>query len=129
MQCYRDRRPTCYPRYCRTAIIAVLLSFSLIGYCLADGVTIAGLLGNPARYDGTHVVVSGVAADVRMRTSRAGNDYETFEVCDQQMNCVRVFTWGHPAVEEGAKITVRGTFSAVRHVGRYTFYNEIEADQ
>jgi hypothetical protein len=41
---------------------------------------------------------------------------------------VNVFTWGHPVVEEGHKLTVNGTFAAVKHVGRYTFRNEIDAD-
>jgi hypothetical protein len=42
---------------------------------------------------------------------------------------VNVFTWGHPNVAEGKQLTVNGTFEEVKHVGRYTFRNEIEADE
>jgi hypothetical protein len=42
---------------------------------------------------------------------------------------VNVFTWGHPQVAEGQKLTVNGTFDAVKHVGHYTFRNEIDADK
>jgi hypothetical protein len=42
---------------------------------------------------------------------------------------VNVFTWGHLQVAEGQKITVNGTFEAVKHGGRYTFHNEIDADE
>jgi hypothetical protein len=73
------------------------------------------------------VTVSGTAQFIRPRTSRRGNNYETFSLCEQA--CVNVFTWGHLQVAEGQKITVNGTFEAVKHVGRYTFHNEIDVDE
>ena len=85
------------------------------------------ILANPTKFDGKHVTVSGTAQYVRQKTSRRGNEYETFSLCDQ--TCVNVFTWGHPNVAEGKQLTVNGTFEEVKHVGRYTFRNEIEADE
>jgi hypothetical protein len=73
------------------------------------------------------VAVHGTAQFVRPKTSRKGNDYETFSLCEQV--CVNVFTWGHPLVADGKRLTVSGTFAAVKHVGRYTFHNEIDADE
>jgi hypothetical protein len=89
--------------------------------------TASQLLANPATYDGQHVTVSGTAQYVRPKTSRRGNDYETFSLCEQA--CVNVFTWGHPRINESSHLTVKGTFEAVKHVGRYTFHNEIDADE
>jgi hypothetical protein len=43
--------------------------------------------------------------------------------------CVNVFTWGHPHLDDGQRLKVNGTFEAVKHVGRYTFHNEIDADE
>jgi hypothetical protein len=94
---------------------------------LADETTVSQVLSNPTAFDGQHVTVSGAAQFVRPKTSRKGNDYETFSLCEQA--CVNVFTWGHPQIAEGHKLTVNGIFEAVKHVGRYTFHNEIDADE
>ncbi len=40
-----------------------------------------------------------------------------------------MFTFGRPHIANGEKITVHGTFAAVKHVGEYTFHDEIEADE
>ena len=42
---------------------------------------------------------------------------------------MNVFRWGLPNVGKGKQVTVGGTFAAVKHVGSYTFRNEIEADE
>jgi hypothetical protein len=94
---------------------------------LASQATVSQLLSNPTIFDRQHVTVSGTAQYVRPKTSRRGNDYETFNLCEQA--CVNVFTWGHPHIDNGQQLTVNGTFQAVKHVGPYTFRNEIEADE
>lgn len=95
----------------------------------AGSIGIVDLVKNPATYSGTHVDVSGSVANVQPKVSHAGHDYETFDLCDINGNCVRVFAWGHPALHEGDKIDVRGVFSETKRVGRYSFHNEIEADE
>jgi len=110
-------------------MLAVCACFLVLGAATAGTVSIADLLNHASAYDGSHVVVAGSVASVRPKTSRAGNQYETFDLCDTNGNCVRVFTWGQPALREGDKITVKGTFSAAKHVGGYAFRNEIEADE
>jgi hypothetical protein len=91
--------------------------------------SVSDLLASPSTYNDSHVVVAGSVADVEAKTSHAGNDYETFDICDVNGGCLRVFTWGHPVIHEGGKITVRGTFETTKRVGKYTFHNEIEADE
>jgi hypothetical protein len=112
------------------AFSTVLLTSWLMAtsiFALAAEVTISQILSNPAAFDGQHVTMSSTAQYVRFKTFRRGNDYETFSLCQQA--CVNVFTWGHPSVAEGKRLTINGTFQAVKHVGRYTFRNEIDADE
>lgn len=59
--------------------------------------------------------------------SRRGNAYSTFQLRDTAGDAVKVFTWGHPNIMTGDPVQVTGVFEQVRHVGRYTFYNEIDA--
>jgi len=93
----------------------------------AGTTTTAAILANPSLYDGKHVIVTGSVSTLRTKISGKGNAYETFSICDS--GCIRVFTFGTPStVQDGSRITVEGTFSAVKTVGQYRFKNEIEAD-
>ena len=56
-----------------------------------------------------------------------GNDYETFDLCDN--TCLKVFAWGHPGLQEGQSLSVSGKFDTVKRVGRYIFRDELDADQ
>lgn len=57
-----------------------------------------------------------------------GNDYTTFNLQDPSgCGAIKVFTWGHPAMNNGDHVRVEGTFETVHRQGRYTFYNEVEA--
>jgi hypothetical protein len=115
------------PRVAFLWVAAVVVATSV---AVASGtVSISALLATPSTYDGAHVVVTGTVSNVNPKTSRAGNEYETFSLCDANSNCVKVFTWGQPALNDGDRKTVRGVFSAVKHVGGYNFYNEIESDE
>jgi hypothetical protein len=107
----------------------LLVAYIAIGSTFAHAAeaTPSQLLANPSKFDGQHVTVAGTAQYVRPKTSRRGNEYETFSLCEQ--TCVNVFTWGHPNIAQGKQLTVHGTFEAVKRVGRYTFRNEIDADE
>lgn len=91
------------------------------------------LFKNQDAYDGQPVKVRGVlAADPRAKVSRRGNPYYTFTLMDPQTNDnVSVFSFGVPPsfLEGGAHVIVEGTYHTVKRVGRYTFYNEIEAER
>jgi hypothetical protein len=88
--------------------------------------TITQILGSPSVYDGKHIDVSGTVEHLEQKVSHKGNAYVTFALCSGQ--CIHVFGFGSPPISDGQPITVHGTFAAVKHVGSYTFYNEIDAD-
>ena len=112
----------------RILAVAAVLALPLAGALpsvAAD--SIDAIVASPAQFDGKHVVVTGSAKDVKQKTSRKGNDYETFELCQTQ--CLSVWTWGHPSVASGASVTVSGTFAADKSVGSFHIKNEIDADE
>jgi hypothetical protein len=87
---------------------------------------VAEIANNPAAFDHKMVTISGTPGEVSSRTSRRGNPYTTFRLSDQG-EAVKVFTFGTPAIKEGQRVEVRGPFQRVKHVGRYTFHDEIDA--
>jgi opacity protein-like surface antigen len=67
------------------ALLTKLSLFSLLvtaTSALAAQTTVSQILSDPAAFDGQHVTVSGTAQFVRPKTSRKGNDYETFSICE-----------------------------------------------
>jgi hypothetical protein len=114
----------CAMRFIRHFVaLAFLLSVATAALAVDD---IVAILKNPSAYDGRSVAVRGTVSQLRERISHRGNDYDTFKLCSS--TCISVFMFGRPAVADGKTATVHGTFSAVKHTGGYTFYNEIEAD-
>jgi hypothetical protein len=110
----------------KISFLTVALILCAIGRAHATTLAPGDLLAHDATYDGKAVAVAGTVSDFRSHVSHKGNAYVTFELCAS--GCIHVFEWGCPSIGEGQALTVHGTFSAVKHVGRYTFYNEIEAD-
>lgn len=90
------------------------------------GINIGDILENPDEYDGKRVTVSGEVVGIRARVSKAGNPYYTFTLRDQTGE-VKVFNFGQPVCVDGDTVAVVGTYAVEKHVGRYTFYNEIDA--
>ena len=88
---------------------------------------IADILANPANFDNKHLTVTGTIAKLAEKTSKRGNDYTTFDLCDT--DCIHVYSYGHPKLAEGQKLTVNGTFFADKHVGSYDYKNELDADE
>ena len=56
-----------------------------------------------------------------------GNDYTTVSLVGSLGESINVFIWGHSKIKEGRKAKVLGIYQKVKKMGRYTFYNEIEA--
>ncbi|HEY6326594.1 MAG TPA: hypothetical protein VIW73_08820 [Candidatus Cybelea sp.] len=109
----------------RFAIPAAIVGLLAALPTTSSAATIAQVLGSPSTYDGLHVDVRGTVAHLEQKTSHKGNPYVTFSLCSGQ--CVHVFGFGSPSLSDGQTITVHGTFAAVKRVGGYTFYNEIDA--
>jgi hypothetical protein len=103
----------------------ILLIWTLAAF--AEAVPPSQIVGNPTTYDGKHLTVSGSVRHVTAKTSRRGNAYETFDLCDN--SCVKIFAWGHRELREGQHLSVSGTFDASNTSGDYTFYYELDADE
>ncbi len=88
--------------------------------------TVGEVLGATDRFDQKIVTLIGTAEDVLPRVSRRGNDYTTFKLADTTGR-INVFSWGKLSIRSGERVEVRGVFQRVKRVGKYTFYNEIEA--
>lgn len=111
----------------KSSFLAAALILCAIGCAHATTLAPGDVLANGATYDGKTVAVAGTVSDFRSHVSHKGNAYATFELCASS-SCVHVFEWGTESRSEGRSLTVHGTFSVEKHVGRYTFYNEIDAD-
>ncbi len=104
----------------------LLFTFSLWAVVQQQDVPLEELLQNSEQYDGQAVSVVGTIQNYRERVSRAGNAYTTFRLEAEGVS-VNVFIWGHQGLSNGQKVRVQGIYQRVKRVGRYTFYNEIEA--
>ena len=93
----------------------------------AAATAIAAIVASPATYDGQQLDVTGTVGDVKTKTSKKGNPYTTYTLCDGGA-CIHVFTFGSPKLADGASLTVHGTFIAVKHVGTLTIKNELDVD-
>lgn len=90
--------------------------------------TASEIMRNPAYYSGRAVVVSGrVHALRQFRGISMGTPAETFMLCDG--TCVHVFRREHTPVREGDRVSVRGIFLAVHHIGRMDLRDDIEATE
>ena len=108
----------------------IWLGFSLLLVSVlasAAEVSVKALVTTPAHFDGQTVTIRGTAIAVKATVSKKGNPYTTFQVQDANGAAVKVFAWEHPAVKDGGSVEVAGVFHQVKRVGRYTFYNEVEA--
>jgi hypothetical protein len=113
-------RPIVYP------MIVAILSLIAGSMAAADvSVTPSALLARPSFYDGKHIAVTGKVQHVEERTPQSSSPYAFFELCDAK--CVRVMTWGHPAISDGQRLAVHGTFTKVKGPPGITFRSQIEA--
>lgn len=114
----------------RRTLAALLLAASAAAAWSQASVTIADLNRDPARWHQKDVRVTGKTGQIKPKTSKAGRDYTVFPLYGEAYgDKVSVFTWGHPALAQGQKVTVTGTFVKEKTVGPYTFTNEIEAEE
>lgn len=84
------------------------------------------ILGNPDRFDGQIVTMSGRLTNVQPRVSQRGNAYFTFELSDGRTS-ITVFKFGESPCRAGTTATVEGRFEKVKQVGRHTFRNQVDA--
>jgi len=95
-------------------------------------VKISQIINNPDKYHNQYISVEGYIQNIKQKISQRGNKYTTFSIFDNEGNSLKVFLWGWEGIEEqnikeGDKVEVEGKFQKIKYVGRYRFYNEIEA--
>jgi hypothetical protein len=111
--------------------ILLVLAFILWGnfsYAAIE-TTVQKILANRDSYDGQEVSVSGTVSRLKLKTLKGGKDYTTFSLMSESGGSLTVFVWGQSKLKQGQKVKVTGTYRKVKRVGRYTFYNEIEATE
>ncbi len=112
----------------RSAAVAVALLVLIVApFAAALDTTPSEILAHPDRFDRQPVTLSGKVTNLSERVSRAGNTYYTFRLSDGKTS-VKVFSFGQSLCRPGEVATVRGRFERVKHLGSYTFYDEVEAE-
>jgi hypothetical protein len=112
-----------------TFVLAMALVINEPFSCAAADDLICSIVKKPQDFDHKGVSLKGAPVNVKETTSRRGNDYTTFNLQDAAGCTVKVFTWGHPTVSACDQVNVDGVFETEHHQGRYTFYNEIQANK
>jgi len=72
------------------------------------------------------IEITGKVTEIDFKTSKKGSNYTLFYLEDEGDN-IKVFAWKHISLQEKDTVRVKGTFYKVKHVGKYSFKNEIEA--
>jgi RecJ-like exonuclease len=107
-------------------LLTTVLTFYV--YANAQVLTVSEIINNPDKYHLKTVQVKGEVLDVKHKVSKRGNPYTVFVLSDGKKS-LNVFTFGTPEINVGDKVKVEGIFYKVKYVGRYTFYNEIDASK
>jgi RecJ-like exonuclease len=107
-------------------LLTAVLTFYV--YANAQVLTVSEIINNPDKYHLKTVQVKGEVLDVKHKVSKRGNEYTVFVLSDGKKS-LNVFTFGTPEINVGDKVKVEGIFYKVKYVGRYTFYNEIDASK
>jgi hypothetical protein len=115
-------------RFLALATVATLLVLFLCSAANAQALktTVGDILANPNNFDGKMVQVEGKVLGLKFKTSRKGNPYTTFKLNSNGKN-LSVFSFNHLPINEAELVRVIGRYQKVKHVGRFTFYNEIDA--
>jgi RecJ-like exonuclease len=107
-------------------LLTAVLTF--YGCANAQVLTVSEIINNPDKYHLKTVQVKGEVLDVKHKVSKRRNPYTVFVLSDGKKS-LNVFTFGTPEINVGDKVKVEGIFYKVKYVGRYTFYNEIDASK
>ncbi|QLH52795.1 MAG: hypothetical protein CH6_0127 [Candidatus Kapaibacterium sp.] len=105
----------------------LLLFITSLSFVLAQTkTTVESILENPDNYDGELVEVVGKVENFKSKVSKRGNAYITFDLRGESAS-ITVFSFGRFNLSNGDRVKVVGYFQKEKNVGRYTFYNEIDA--
>ncbi len=103
--------------------ILILLTF-MSKAC--ENTTVSAIAADSHKFDGKEVCVEGSVSGPYL-SSRAGNNYTTFGLNDDNGKSLSVYYLGALSVKEGDKVKVTGIYEFKKIVLKYTLYNEIDA--
>ena len=110
----------------KTLLFLIVLP-ALVGGVALDA-KISEIRDAPAKFDGKAVAVSGRVSHFKQKTSKAGNDYYTFDLVEGKE---KLAIYGgdklDAVLKEDDRVVVTGKFAAERKVGEHVFTNEIDA--
>ncbi len=111
----------------RTFLALCILLFLTSISISCETTTVSAIVADSHKFDGKEVCVEGLVSTFKSKTSKRGNPYTTFSVNDENGKSLNVFSHGTLSIKEGDKVRVTGRFDLEKKVGKYTFYNEIDA--
>jgi hypothetical protein len=120
---------------CHKFILVILVAFistffiSTIVTAQAIKTSVSEILKNPDKYDGKMVQAEGTVGSLRSKTSKKGNPYTTLMIRDSSNGVLNVFSFGTLSVKKNDSVVVTGRYQKIKHVGSFTFYNEIDASE
>lgn len=88
--------------------------------------TVSAIAADSHKFDGKEVCVEGSVSDPHL-SSRAGNNYATFGLNDDNGKSLSVYFLGTLSIKEGDKVMVTGKYVVKKIVLKVTLYNEIDA--
>lgn len=109
--------------------LLTFLAISVAAFAVAAGaITPSDVLKKRDQYDKKVVTVAGTVKAFKAKTSKAGNDYLTFNLVSGK-DSINVFSHGKLAkpLADGTKVEVKGVFVKEKTVGKMTFKNEVDA--
>ncbi len=86
---------------------------------------IRDIISRPDSWDHQLISEAGIVVQYFERTSRSGATYTTFLICRD--DCLQVFQNGHPGLNEGDHVVVRGIFQKDVPIGDNFIHDEIIA--
>ncbi len=72
--------------------------------------SISDISRNPHRYDGKVVSLDGKVHSLKVKVTKKGNPYSTFQLRDASGRSMTVFSFGVLEVKEGDPVRVRGKY-------------------
>ncbi|MEO1783503.1 hypothetical protein V4762_00335 [Thermodesulfobium sp. 4217-1] len=75
-----------------------------------------------------NIEVSGAIYNLKFRTSKRGNEYTTFKVKTEDNKIYNCYSPKWLSIKNNEVLKVSGKYFETKHVGRYTFYNEIDVE-
>lgn len=75
-----------------------------------------------------NIEVSGAIYNLKFRTSKRGNEYTTFKIKTEDNKIYNCYSPKWLSIKNNEVLKVSGKYFETKHVGRYTFYNELDVE-